>query len=108
MNFALVLTANRLPGVSVAMAQSTESAEQSEMQLEETLLDGRVAAHTHEVVLKEMESAQAAPVAAAAFAKGQPGRRSDLFAPAAGRGVPISQATLAAALLLGSPDFQRR
>jgi uncharacterized protein (DUF1800 family) len=108
MNFALMLTANRLPGVSVAMAQSPEPAEQSEMQLEETLLDGRVAAHTHEVVLQEMESAQAAPVAAAAFAKGQPGRRSDLFAPAAGRGVPISQAALAAALLLGSPDFQRR
>jgi uncharacterized protein (DUF1800 family) len=108
MNFALVLTANRLPGVSVAMAQSPESAEQSEMQLEETLLDGRVAAHTHEVVLQEMESAQAAPVAAAAFAKGQPGRRSDLFAPAAQRGVPISQSALGAALLLGSPDFQRR
>jgi hypothetical protein len=94
------------------MAQRTKSAEQSEMQLEETLLDGCVAAHTHEVVLQEIESAQATPVAAAAFAKGQPGRRSDLFAPAAGRGAPISQATpgsgLAAALLLGSPDFQRR
>jgi uncharacterized protein (DUF1800 family) len=112
MNFALALTANRLPGVSVATAQSTESAEQSEMQLEETLLDGRVAAHTHEVVLQQMESAQATPVAAAAFAKGRPGRRSDLFAPAAGRVAPINQATLgsglAAALLLGSPDFQRR
>jgi uncharacterized protein (DUF1800 family) len=112
MNFALALTANRLPGVSVATAQSTESAEQSEMQLEETLLDGRVAAHTHEVVLQEMESAPATPVAAAVFAKKQPGRRSDLFAPAAVRVAPINQATLgsglAAALLLGSPDFQRR
>jgi uncharacterized protein (DUF1800 family) len=108
MNFALALTANRLPGVSIATAQSTEPAEQSEMQLEETLLDGRVAAHTHEVVLQEMESAQATPVAAAAFAKGQPGRRSDLFAPAAQRVAPISQPALAAALLLGSPDFQRR
>jgi uncharacterized protein (DUF1800 family) len=111
MNFALALTANRLPGVSVAMAQSAgaaESAEQSELWLEETLLDGRVAAHTHEVVLQEMESAQAAPVAAAMFAKGQPGRRSDLFAPAAQRVAPISQSALGAALLLGSPDFQRR
>jgi uncharacterized protein (DUF1800 family) len=108
MNFALALTANRLPGVSVATAQSTESAEQSEMQLEETLLDGRVAAHTHEVVLQEMESAQATPVAAAVFAKGRPGKRSDLFAPAAQRVAPISQPALAAALLLGSPDFQRR
>jgi uncharacterized protein (DUF1800 family) len=108
MNFALALTANRLPGVSVATAQSTESAEQSEMQLEETLLDGRVAAHTHEVVLQEMESAQATPVAAAAFAKGQPRRRSDLFAPAAQRVAPVNQSALAAALLLGSPDFQRR
>jgi uncharacterized protein (DUF1800 family) len=108
MNFALALTANRLPGVSVATAQSTESAEQSEMQLEETLLDGRVAPHTHEVVLQEMESAQATPVAAAVFAKGQPGRRSDLFAPAAQRVAPVNQSALAAALLLGSPDFQRR
>jgi uncharacterized protein (DUF1800 family) len=112
MNFALALTANRLTGVSVATAQSAESAEQSEMQLEETLLDGRVAAHTHEVVLQEMESAQATPVAAAAFAKGQRGRRSDLFAPAAQRVGLVNQGTLgsglAAALLLGSPDFQRR
>jgi uncharacterized protein (DUF1800 family) len=108
MNFALALTANRLPGVSVATAQSTESAEQSEMQLEETLLDGRVAAHTHEVVLQEMESAQATPVAAAAFVKGQPRRRSDLFAPAAQRVAPVNRSALAAALLLGSPDFQRR
>jgi uncharacterized protein (DUF1800 family) len=108
MNFALALTANRLPGVSVATAQSTESAEQSEMQLEQTLLDGRVAPHTHEVVLQEMESAQATPVAAAVFAKGQPGRRSDLFAPAAQRVAPVNQSALAAALLLGSPDFQRR
>jgi hypothetical protein len=108
MNFALALTANRLPGVSVAIAQSTDSVEQSEMQLEETLQDGRVAAHTHDVVLQEMESAQATPVAAAAFAKGQPDRRSDLFAPAAQRVAPISQSALAAALLLGSPDFQRR
>ena len=90
------------------MAQDTESAEQSEMQLEETLLDGRVAAHTHEVVLQQMESAQATRVAAAVFAKGQPGRRSDLFAPAAQRVAPVNQSTLAAALLLGSPDFQRR
>jgi len=108
MNFALALTANRLPGVSVATAQSTESAEQSEMQLEETLLDGRVAVHTHDVVLQEMESAQATRVAAAALAKGQPRRRSDLFAPAAQRVAPMSQSALAAALLLGSPDFQRR
>ena len=108
MNFALVLTANRLPGVRAVMAQDTESAEQSEMQLEETLLDGRVAAHTHEVVLQQMESAQATRVAAAVFAKGQPGRRSDLFAPAAQRVAPVNQSTLAAALLLGSPDFQRR
>jgi uncharacterized protein (DUF1800 family) len=108
MNFALALTANRLPGVSVATAQSPEPAEQSELQLEETLLDGRVAAHTHDVVLQEMESAQATPVAAAAFAKEQPGRRSDLFARAAGRVAPISPSALVAALLLGSPDFQRR
>jgi uncharacterized protein (DUF1800 family) len=107
MNFALALTVNRMPGVTVAIAPGVGTAEQNEQQLEATLLDGQVAAHTHEVVLKQMESAEASPVMAAAFAKGARGQRGDPFV-AAPRGAPVSEPALAAALLLGSPDFQRR
>ncbi len=107
MNFALALTANRMPGVTVAIAPGVGTAEQNEQQLEATLLDGQVAPHTHEVVLKQMESAGASPVMAAAFAKGARGKGGDPFV-AAPRGAPVSEPALAAALLLGSPDFQRR
>jgi uncharacterized protein (DUF1800 family) len=107
MNFALALTTNRIPGVNVASAPSAATAEQDERQLEAALLDGQVAPHTHDVVLKQMESTQASPVMATAFAKGRPGNRGDLFV-AAPRGAPVTESTLAAALLLGSPDFQRR
>ncbi|HEY3989487.1 MAG TPA: DUF1800 domain-containing protein [Acidobacteriaceae bacterium] len=106
MNFALALTANRIPGVRVVIPEDTQ---QSELQLEQALLDGEVAAHTHDVVMQEMESAQAAPVTAVAFAKGHAAKgMRDPFAPAVRGGAPMSQSELAAALLLGSPDFQRR
>ena len=109
MNFALALTANRVPGVNVNFVQElNQSAEEDEARLEQALLDGRVAAQTHEAVLKQIESPQTAPVALAAFTNGREGRRGDLFAPAAPRGTPVNQSTMAAALLLGSPDFQRR
>jgi uncharacterized protein (DUF1800 family) len=107
MNFALALTANRMPGVTVAIAQSAGTAEQNEQQLEATLLDGQVAPRTHDVVLKQMESAQTSPISPAAFSKGRPGTRGDPFV-AAPRGAPVSEPALAAALLLGSPGFQRR
>ncbi|MFL6426707.1 MAG: DUF1800 domain-containing protein [Acidobacteriaceae bacterium] len=107
MNFALALTANHMPGVTVAIAPSARTAEQNEQQLEMTLLNGQVARHTHEVVLKQMESAEASPVMVAAFAKGARGKGADPFV-AAPRGAPVSEPALAAALLLGSPDFQRR
>jgi uncharacterized protein (DUF1800 family) len=110
MNFALALTSNRVPGVTVAIAPSAGTAEQEEQQLEATLLDGQVAPHTHEVVLKQMEStspAQASPVMTTSLAKVRHGNRGDPFV-AAARGAPVTESTLAAALLLGSPDFQRR
>jgi uncharacterized protein (DUF1800 family) len=112
MNFALTLTANRVPGVEVQTAlvvNSAETAQQSELRLEQALLDGRASAQTHEAVLKEMDASQTSPVMPAAMAKGT-GRagRGDLFAPPVQRPVPVNQSSLAAALLLGSPDFQRR
>jgi uncharacterized protein (DUF1800 family) len=112
MNFALALTANRIPGVTVEIAQSAgtaASAEQSELQLEETLLEGRVAVHTHDVVMKQMESTQTAPITVAALDKGRAGKGvRDPFAPTIRGNATVRQSTLAAALLLGSPDFQRR
>ncbi len=54
------------------------------------MLDGQVAPHTHEVVLKQMESRVDAGFAgdADAFAKGRPGKRGDLFV-AAPHGAPV-------------------
>jgi uncharacterized protein (DUF1800 family) len=115
MNFALALTANRIPGVSVAIPEdatpegTAQATEHDELTLEETLLDGRVAPHTHDLVLREMESMQTTPVTVAAFSKGQTGKGAhDPFAPTLRGNVPVNQSALAAALLLGSPDFQRR
>jgi uncharacterized protein (DUF1800 family) len=112
MNFALALTANRIPGVTVAMqADSTmaQNAKDDELQMEQTLLDGRVSAQTHTAVLKEMDAAAASPVMPAAMTKRQDrGRRGDLFAPPAQPVASASESSLPAALLLGSPEFQRR
>ena len=111
MNFALALTANRIPGVTVEIAQSAGTAvsAEQELQLEETLLDGRVAAQTHDVVMKQMESAQTAPITVAAMDKGRAAKGvRDPFEPTIRGNAPMSESTLAAALLLGSPDFQRR
>jgi hypothetical protein len=111
MNFALALTANRIPGVTVAMQQDDEaqSSQQTELQMEQALLDGHVSAQTHEAVLKQMDAAPESAVVPAAMAKPQGrGRRGDLFAPPAPRPAPVNESSLAAALLLGSPEFQRR
>jgi uncharacterized protein (DUF1800 family) len=114
MNFALALTANRVPGVSVAIPEdatpdgAAQAAEHDERTLEETLLDGRVAPHTHDVVLQEMESTQTTPMTVAAFSTGRTGKGRDPFAPTVRGNASMSKSTLAATLLLGSPDFQRR
>jgi hypothetical protein len=46
--------------------------------------------------------------AVSAFTRNQPRRNGDLFTPAAQHNAPVNGPVLAAALLLGSPDFQRR
>lgn len=94
MNFALALTSNRIPGVKVALgpnaappAPDTDAdAGVEEARLEGVLMDGEVAPHTHDAVLKEMDGATT----------NMAGTRS------------VNHAQLAAGLLLGSPDFQRR
>jgi hypothetical protein len=111
MNFALALTANRIPGVSVDIAGhgGSPATEQDELQMEMTLLHGRAAPHTHDVVMQEMQSTQTTPVAVVALTTGRTGKGGrDPFAPAIRGSAPISQPALGAALLLGSPEFQRR
>jgi hypothetical protein len=68
-----------------------------------------VAAQTHDVVMKQMESAQGAPITVASASNGRMGKGArDPFLPPMRGSAPMSQPALAAALLLGSPDFQRR
>jgi hypothetical protein len=109
MNFALALASNRVPGVSVNFAQDVnQGAEENESRLEQNLLEGRVTEQTHAAVLKQMESPQATAVTAAAFTKVRADKRGDLFAPPPQLGAQLNRSALAVALLLGSPDFQRR
>ncbi|MBV8114022.1 MAG: DUF1800 domain-containing protein [Silvibacterium sp.] len=108
LNFALALTSNRIPGVRVVLPSNTaQDSSLIEAQLEQSLLDGRVNAHTHETVVREMETPQA-PAGTAAPAKLTAAHRGDLFAPAAQTGSAPNTTATAAGLLLGSPDFQRR
>lgn len=117
MNFALALTSNHIPGVQIALpVAEAPSPEQQESQLESMLLDGDVSPHTHDAVLAHMDRPpppSGTPAAGgmmgvnlAANSHGA-GRRTDPFAPPAKPSSPTAAST-AAALLLGSPDFQRR
>jgi uncharacterized protein (DUF1800 family) len=109
MNFALRLTANKLPGVAVAwpnqsMTSPTPTPESEEQRLEPALVAGGVSDSTRAAVLDQFQQ-QSSPPAAQARA-----------IPAATKPANQSQATAAldrqdqllAGLLLGSPEFQRR
>ena len=109
MNFALRLTANKLPGVAVAwpnqsMTGPTPTPESEEQRLEPALVAGGVSDSTRAAVLDQFQQQSAPPAA--------PARPT----PAATKPANQSQATAAvdrqdqllAGLLLGSPEFQRR
>jgi uncharacterized protein (DUF1800 family) len=125
MNFALALTANRLPAIHCELPTVGDGsdADQNESRLEQILLNGDVSAHTHATVLAEMgdlatqqqqsgvgavkRMAQAAtpdPVAKLSPKNGA-ARPVDFNRNAMGPG--NAQEIVAAGLLLGSPDFQR-
>ncbi len=108
MNFALALTSNRIPGVKVDIPNSQPDASQNEAQLETLLLDGRVSSLTHTTVMKQMDLIQGGQMPVPAMAQNRPGNRGDLFVPVASHNNTMNASDLAAALLLGSPDFQRR
>lgn len=117
MNFALALTSNHIPGVQITLpVAEAASPEQQEFQLESMLLDGDVSPHTHDAVLAHLNTPpppSGTPAAGgmmgvnlAHHSRGA-GRRNDPFAPPAKPSSPTAAST-AAALLLCSPDFQKR
>jgi uncharacterized protein (DUF1800 family) len=116
MNFALALMSNHVPGVQITLqVDPAASLDQQESRLESMLLDGDVSPHTDAAVLTQMNAvplsartppAETTGVTLVAKSKG-PGRTSDPFTSPAKPSSPTAAAT-AAALLLGSPDFQKR
>jgi uncharacterized protein (DUF1800 family) len=135
MNFALALTANKLPGIHCdlpaltgetdATASATAASDVTdEAKLEQVLLHGVVAPKTHDTVLNEMQKLPEQEQAATAFADkakadaqadplggGMLMKKNKPAAKAVNLNVAVIGATetsVAAGLLLGSPDFQRR
>ncbi len=105
MDFAMALTTNRFPGVTLCLPMLGGDDETRERRLEEQMLNGVVAERTHTTVLQQMEMAQAT---AGRFVQGH--RNVDFEAASQTKqDAPRDpKAAMAAALLLGSPDFQRR
>jgi uncharacterized protein (DUF1800 family) len=116
MNFALNLTANRLPGITVqwlpqnADATTTESAipspQSEEARLEPLLLPGGASASTRAAALDEFDRQIAQrPAATRPILAGGPKSRAN---PRRDALALEREDQLLAGLLIGSPDFQRR
>jgi uncharacterized protein (DUF1800 family) len=112
MNFALVLSADRMNGVHTdwrgllgePMPSSEESAAAKEQRLEGLLLDEPASEHTRATVLAQFENTAVPEDAAMRF----PGARMMKAKAPLGQAADDRQAEVMAGLLLGSPDFQRR
>jgi len=132
MNFALALTADKLPGIhcdlpeltgATALAASASPGE-DEARLEQVLLHRVVGEKTHATVLAEMQKLPEQEQNAAQFAEkakaetqadplggGMLVRKNKPAAKQVNLNVSVvgaSESSVAAGLLLGSPDFQRR
>ncbi len=120
MNFAMALTRNKLPGVTMHLPVPDEDDAARESRLETQLLEGAASEGVRATVLEQMEKIQIAPGGPAQARKtltsGVPVSGVPRFGVAfperaslAKQAVPgDSKTAVAAALLLGSPDFQRR
>jgi hypothetical protein len=129
MNFGLALAANKLPGLDCDLpaitgatgAATAADPAQDEARLEQLLLNGTVSDKTHQTVLNEMQKLPQQQAAAQNFVektaadpldatlnvkkKERPqARQVNLNVSLVG----ASEANIAAGLLLGSPDFQRK
>ena len=132
MNFGLALTSNKLPGLRCELPQITGATGAAvnanptldEAQLERVLLNGVVGEKTHQTVLAEMKKLPEQEQAAQDFAdKAKANTEADPLNtnlavrknPGKARAVNLnvslvgsSESSIAAGLLLGSPDFQRK
>jgi uncharacterized protein (DUF1800 family) len=133
MNFGLALTSNKLPGLRCDLPELTGATSAAtvanplldEAQLERSMLNGIVAPKTHETVIAEMQKLPEQEQAAQNFAANV---RAESEADPLNQGMQVrkngagrarqvnlnvslvgsSEASIAAGLLLGSPDFQRK
>ena len=136
MNFALVLSGNRIPGVRTEWTQllgelrpqvqpaayavehsDGMAASARERRLEQLLLGAPVSDRTRATVLGEAQDQTMAEQAATEFDLRSRGGKGPFGLPKAGRGLHASgggqvpddpEAAIMAGLLLGSPEFQRR
>jgi uncharacterized protein (DUF1800 family) len=118
MNFAMALSTNRVDGVSTNFdsllpgSSGSMTAEEKEAALQDRLLHVAVAPRTRELILQQVEGDPAQQAANLRQVSGVREKR-DLLAlshsESAGPARPLdTQASIAAGLLLGSPEFQRR
>ena len=120
MNFALVMSAGRLPGVKVdwdrlvgggvkEVAYAADGAAVKERKLESVLLGAPVSERTRKTVLGQGGDATVAEQAATEFdLSGGKGSRGIGRVGSGGGGTEDLEAGVMAGLLLGSPEFQRR
>jgi uncharacterized protein (DUF1800 family) len=119
MNFALNLSANRLPGVTTSwnpqadtsggtlVATDTPSAESEESRLESLIVAGGLSESTRSAVMQQFEQQSGAQTVQVASTQPIPAQARPAFRQQ-GPSPLERQDQLLAGLLLGSPEFQRR
>jgi len=119
MNFALGLSANRVPGVTtnwtalLGSHQEPLTPEEKEKELEARLQHDAVSDRTRQTILRQISSDADKQEASLKSAPVQEARRQQLLVlpsanPKGDMAQPDPQAALVAGLLFGSPEFQRR
>jgi len=123
MNFSLALAGNRLSKavtvdwLSQLGATSLQQPEEQERQIENLILHGQVSDKTRDLILQQLAAAappptpqpgNPQPIAIAGSAPPKPPTSSQPLTPAQEHQFADREAALAAGLLFGSPDFQRR
>jgi uncharacterized protein (DUF1800 family) len=123
MNFSLALAGNRLSkGITVDWlsqlgATSLQQPQEQERQIENLILHGQISDKTRDLILQQLAAVAppspsqpggAQPIAIAGGAPPKPPTSSQALTPAQQHQFADREAAVAAGLLFGSPDFQRR
>ena len=127
LNFALALVSNRIPGTRVDLERFVGEAASSSRQVEQrriveqflnSILRGEVSPRTKETLLRQLSAQDTAPIAAptemeAAGERDRPRDNSEAGARRGKRSVESAsignpEVARIAALILGSPEFQRQ